>query len=82
MRKAILLLVLVAIFVVALGGTALASESPPGGPVAQAAMYAHIWGTGGAYGTDYWVHQAMSGVPIPSTPTPGGIVPPSPVFSQ
>jgi hypothetical protein len=79
MKKAILLVVLVAIFAVALSGTALASVQSASG-VSQAAMYAHIWGLGG---TNYWVHQAQSGPWVPpSTPTPGGVVPPSPVFPQ
>ena len=80
MKKPLLLRVLVAVFVVAPSGTALASGVQSASAVVQAAMYAHTWGLGG---TSYWVHRAKSGAFVPSTtPTPGGVVPPSPVFPQ
>jgi hypothetical protein len=80
MKKALVLVVLVAILVLALSGTALASGVQSAGNVVQAAMYSHTWGL---EGTAFYVQQAIfQGSVQPTTPTPGGVLPPSPVFPQ
>jgi hypothetical protein len=78
MKKVVVLLVLVAILALALSGTALASGEQSASNVVQAAMYSHTWGL---QGTSFYIQQAIfQGSVLPTTPTPGGVVPPSPVF--
>jgi hypothetical protein len=78
MKKALIVLMVVIVLVLTLAGTALAAPEPPGRDAAQAAMFAHLWGV---YPAGFYVQQALSGDFVaPTTPTPGGVLPPSPVF--
>jgi hypothetical protein len=78
MKTAVLLLVMVAVVVLVFSGPALASVQT-GRAASQAAMYAQTWGLTGD--TDNYVRDALSGVFVPPTSyTPGGSLPPAPVF--
>lgn len=78
MKKIVLVLVLVAVFVVAGAGTALASGVESAKAIAQAALYAHIWGLDKT--SDYVLDAVFGEFVPPSTFPPAHSVPPSPIF--